>query len=59
MVASDQTSELMKNYAKLVEKARKERNILEVKFTRIPNSVPEGSRKQYIDIVTISDYLFD
>ena len=49
----------MKNYAKLVDKARKERNILEIKFTRLPNSPSEGSRKQYIDIETIGEYLFD
>ena len=59
MVTSDQTSEIMKIYAKFVEEARKERNILEIKFTRMPNSISEGSRKQYVDIETIGEYLFD
>ena len=58
-VASDHTSELMKNYVLLVDKAKKERNILEIKFSKLPNSTAEGPRRQYIDIETIGEYVSD
>ena len=50
-VAKDHTSEMMKNYASLVEIAKNERNVLEIKFTRIPDSTADRSRRQYVESI--------
>ena len=56
--ATKGNKEGFKQFAEIVERSKKERNKIEVRFTKIKDSSSSEKPSRYIDMETISDYIF-
>ena len=56
-VAKDK-SEHLRVFANLIEKAKNKRNKIKIKFTKLRNSPESDKSARYIDLETISKYIF-
>ena len=60
--AAKNTTELLKTYANLIERARHERNKIKIRFKELKNENVEKEqtgRTPYIDMETIGKYIFN
>ena len=53
--AAKDKSEHIRIFANLIEKAKNERNKIEIKFTKLKNSSESEKSARYIDLETISE----
>ena len=56
--AAKDKSECIRMFANLMEKAKNERNKIEIKFTKLKNLSESDKSARYIDLDTISKYMF-
>ena len=56
--ATKGNKETFKQFAEIVERSRKERNKIEIRFTKIKDLQTSEKPSRYIDMETISDYIF-
>ena len=56
--ATKGNKETFKQFAEIVERSKKERNKIEIRFTKIKDLQTSEKPSRYIDMETISDYIF-
>ena len=49
---------ILKKFNEMKEAAKKERNVIEIRFQRQKNNEEDGKQNQYVDLETISEYCF-